>query len=298
MKISSDTGACYDVKKCGEVVFKDGKMIKGMGLDILQENMRALDPNENEIYKFLGCQQGDKIDLKRVMERVKKAVRRRAEQVVNRNLNDENLMKVINCRVIPVAGYTKNVCNLRKRDLEELDKSAKVILRDKGFYGRPVSDERLYMKTADNKRELRGYREVYDETKLRVAFHIATSTNIRIKGAWEYEQRKEFASIKREAEEVMKKIQEDVEFGRGSVRIRPKHHKNWRAEWKTLTKMINDGTKRNKVESSRTKILQSEIPLGFDKDDYGWLMCNSDRRKTASISVCRSKWRKHEHGRN
>ena len=47
--------------------------------------------------------------------------------------------------------------------------------------------------------------------------------------------------------------------------------------------MINDGTKRNKVDSFRTKILQSEIPLGFDKGDYGWLRCNSDPRKTASI---------------
>ena len=34
--------------------------------------MEALYPSKNEIYKFLGCEQGDKIDIKRVMERVKK----------------------------------------------------------------------------------------------------------------------------------------------------------------------------------------------------------------------------------
>ena len=283
VKVSSDTGACYGVKKCAEVVFKDGKMIKGMGLDILQEKMRALDPNENEIYKFLGCEQGDKIDVKRVMERVKKEVKRRTEQLVSLNLNDENLMKAINCRVIPVAGYIMNVCNLRKGDLEQLDKSVKAILRDKGFHGRQASDERLYMKRVDGGRGLKSFKEVYDETKVRVACYMATSTNIWIKAAWEYEHGKEFTSIKREAEEVMKKVQEDVEFGIGSVRIRSEHHKNWRAVWKTLKKMINDGTKRNKVDSFRTKILQSEIPLGFDKGDYGWLRCNSDPRKTASI---------------
>ena len=42
---------------------------------MLQEEMRALDSNENEIYKFLGCEQGDKIDVKRVIERVKKQER-------------------------------------------------------------------------------------------------------------------------------------------------------------------------------------------------------------------------------
>ena len=30
VKVSSDTGACYGVKKCAEVVFKDGKMINDM----------------------------------------------------------------------------------------------------------------------------------------------------------------------------------------------------------------------------------------------------------------------------
>ena len=33
--------------------------------------MDALDPNKNEIYKFLGCEQTDKIDVKPVRERVK-----------------------------------------------------------------------------------------------------------------------------------------------------------------------------------------------------------------------------------
>ena len=81
----------------------------------------------------------------------------------------------------------------------------------------------------------------------------------------------------------MKKVQGDVEFGIGNVRIMSEHHENWRAVWKTLKKMINDGTKRNNVDRFRTKILQSEVLLGFDKDDNGLLRCNSDPRKTASI---------------
>ena len=72
VKASMDTGACYGVKKCAEVVFSRGKMIKGEGLIVLEDKMEALDPSKNEIYKFLGCEQGDKIDVKRVMERVKK----------------------------------------------------------------------------------------------------------------------------------------------------------------------------------------------------------------------------------
>ena len=104
MKASMDTGACYGVKKCAEIVFKKGKMIKGEGLTILEEKMEVLDPNKNEIYTFLGCEQANKIDVKRVMERVKKEIRKRLDHLTSLNLNDQSLLKAINSRVIPVAG--------------------------------------------------------------------------------------------------------------------------------------------------------------------------------------------------
>ena len=144
-----DTGACYGVKRCAEIVFKKGKMIKGEGLTVLEEKIEALDPNKNEIYTFLGCEQANKIDVKRVMERVKKEIRKRLDHLTSLNLNDQNLMKAINSRVIPVAGYVMNVCHLGKNELDELDKLVKNVLRREGFHGRQSSDERLYTKRTE-----------------------------------------------------------------------------------------------------------------------------------------------------
>ena len=143
VKASMDTGACYGVRKCEEIVFRKDKMIKGEGFSALEEKIDALDPNKNEIYKFLGCEQADKIDVKRVMERVKKEIRRRLDHLTELNLNDKNLMKAINCRVIPVAGYVMNVCNLGKGELDELDMIVKSVLRREEFHGRQSSNERL-----------------------------------------------------------------------------------------------------------------------------------------------------------
>ena len=47
--------------------------------------------------------------------------------------------------------------------------------------------------------------------------------------------------------------------------------------------MTREGQIRNKFESLAEKRMQSEIPLGLDKDDHDWLKCNTDSRKTASI---------------
>ena len=95
VKASMDTGACYGVKKCAEVVFRRDKMIKGEGLTVLEEKIEASDPEKNSIYKFLRCEQADKIDVKRVMERVKKEIRKRLDHLTSLNLNDQNLMKAI-----------------------------------------------------------------------------------------------------------------------------------------------------------------------------------------------------------
>ena len=191
MKATMDTGACHRVKKCAEIVFRKGEMFKGEGLAFLEEKMDALDPNKNEIYKFLGCEQADKIDVKKVMERVKKEIRRRLDHLTGLNLNDRNLRKAINCRVIPVVGYVMNLCNLGEGDLNELDMAVKSVLWREGFHGRQSSDERLYFKRNEDGRGFKSFKEVYDETKTRVACYIAAVTNEWVRVAWRNESQKE-----------------------------------------------------------------------------------------------------------
>ena len=162
MKASIDTGACYGVKKCAEIVFRKSKMIKGEGLAVLEEKMDALDPNKNEIYKFLRCEQADKNDVKWVVERVKTEIRKRLDHLMELNLNDKKLMKAINCWVIPVAGYIMNVCNLGKGDLVKLDMTVKSVLWREGYHGRQSSNERLYSKRNEGGIGLKSFKEVYD----------------------------------------------------------------------------------------------------------------------------------------
>ena len=42
VQVSLDTGACYGVSKCAEIVFEHGKIVKGEGLQVLQERMKTL----------------------------------------------------------------------------------------------------------------------------------------------------------------------------------------------------------------------------------------------------------------
>ena len=93
------------------------------------------------------------------------------------NLNDQNLVRAINCRVIPVAGYIMNVCRLGKGELDELDKILKTTLRRERFHGRQSSDERLFTSRGEGGRGFKSFKEVYEETKTRVACYMAPATD-------------------------------------------------------------------------------------------------------------------------
>ena len=47
MQASHDTGACYEVARCADIVFERGKMVKGEGLQVVEERVNAMDPDQN-----------------------------------------------------------------------------------------------------------------------------------------------------------------------------------------------------------------------------------------------------------
>ena len=243
-----DSGACSGVKKCAEIVFRKREMIKGEGLPVLEEKMKALNPEKNEVYGFLGCEQSYDIDVKKVLERVKKEIKKRTEHLVMLHLNAKNLIKAINCRVIPVAGYIMNVCVIRKGELEELHKMVKDILPERKFHGRQASDKRLYMRREEGGRALMSFKDVYACTKARVACYMAASTDKWIKAAWPNECSKEHTSTKKISEEIMMEIKVDVEFRMGNISIGNETVDNWKTAWKILRMKLQQGLQRNKME--------------------------------------------------
>ena len=61
-------------------------------------------------------------------------------------LNEKNLIKAINIKVIPVAAYPVNVCKFTKAELNELVLVVKREIKKCNRLGRQSSDERLCSK--------------------------------------------------------------------------------------------------------------------------------------------------------
>ena len=159
-------------------------MVKGKGLEVLEERIRVIDSDKNEIFKFLGIEQADGIKTKKVFERVKGKVNKRVKMLTNTELNDVNLVRAINTKVIPVAAYSMNVCKFTDGELKELDQVIKRKLRSKNILGKQSSNERLYLIREDGGRGMKSLRDIYKETRLRVTFYMTWIQNKWIKAAW------------------------------------------------------------------------------------------------------------------
>ena len=143
-------------------------------------------------------EQAGVITKKEVYHRVKEEISRRMNIITRTELNDKNLIKAINMKVIPVAAYPMNVCKFTQFEFTELDQVIKRDLRKNNMLGGQVTNERLCMKRKDVGRGLKSLREVYEETRLHVGCYVFVSDNRWIKEAWKQETRKECNSIKDE----------------------------------------------------------------------------------------------------
>ena len=66
-----------------------------------------------------------------------------------------------------------NVCDFNQKQLEEFDMLIKKTPREKGMHERQASDERPYMKNCDGVRGLKSMKDVYEDTKVRIACYMA-----------------------------------------------------------------------------------------------------------------------------
>ena len=137
--------------------------------------------------------------------------------LINTELNDINLVRAINEKVIPVAAYPMNLCKFRNGELKELDQVIKRGMRSSNILGNQGSDGRLYLKREDGGRGIKSMRDVYQETRLRVACYMACSTNSWIQAAWRREMMKEENAIVTEAVKIMEDVGVRIQFEEGSI---------------------------------------------------------------------------------
>ena len=83
---------------------------------------------ENETYKYLGVQQGKRIEHKKIKNDLRNAYNQRIKNVLKTKLNAKNITKAINTYAVPILTYSFGVINWTATDLEDLQRKTRVLM--------------------------------------------------------------------------------------------------------------------------------------------------------------------------
>ena len=123
-------------------------------------------------------------------------------------------------------------------------------MRSSNILRKQGSDERLYMKREEGGRGIKSMRDVYQETRLRVACYVACLTNSWIRAASRREMMKEENAIVTEAVKIMEDVGVRIQFEEGSISIDGEViEEDWKPAWRRLKEKRKNGVKARRTES-------------------------------------------------
>ena len=148
--------------------------------------------------------------------------------------------------------------------------------------GRQSNDERFYLKKDVGGRGLKSLRDVFVETRLRVAWYMVKSSNKWIKEAWKRELLKETNSIKDEAITSMYAVRTVLYFEEDYILL---DEERIEKDWRATKARLKNSVEQKRREQYLDKEMQREIFQKQNESCNLWLRQNLTPRKTTSVMI-------------
>ena len=177
-----------------------------------------------------------------------------------------------------------NVCKFTGKELNQIEKGIKNFLRANHMHDKQCSDERLYLRRELGRAEIKSLKDVYAETKERVGCYITFSSGMWIKEAWKREVNLTWKSMKKKAEEALKKINMNVEFSEDGLWLeRQQLEGEQKGIWKTLKRLMKGKSENFKLMKWKDEKMQSEVYEKLNEESHKWRQCNKEPKKVVSL---------------
>jgi hypothetical protein len=286
--ISNDMGMKFGVSKCAEIVYHRGKMVKGEGLQVKEGAIKSLDPEQNEFYTFLGIEEGDGQEDKRVKERVVEKCFAIVNRLTEMELYERNLIKAINTKAMATVRYSMNICHYTISELKELDVRMRRLLADKRMRGKEESIERLYMSKKEGGRGMVSFEQMYKSTKVMIAIYLCLTEDPMLKKVFQRERKKiAWKNPVREAEMAFEEVGHSLKLNQNQVIVDGNEFIGTTANVRqTVGKLYKKWWNKMLIEEYEKKIIKSVIwkEFGDNKEEgFKWLNKNISPQQVARI---------------
>ena len=157
----------FGLEKCAQASFKNGKKVSAEGIP-LNDNQVIKDLNQAETYKFLGMEDGEKVQHHKMKVKIRKEYKRKIKLVLKSELNARSKIAAINTLAVPVILYSYGVIDWKLDEIQDLDRMTWRQLCMNLMLAKKADVDRIYLPCQEGGRSLMNLEKEYKATMIGV----------------------------------------------------------------------------------------------------------------------------------
>jgi hypothetical protein len=161
----------FGLDKCAKIVFKKGKLAHSQNL-VVDINREIQELEQGKSYKYLGSEESDGIQYKKMKERLKKEYTRRLRMILKSELHAKNKITAIGTLAVPVLRYSFGIINWRLGEIKKIDRKTRKILTMYKMHHPEADIDRLYVKRKEGGRGLSQTEAAYKTEIINIAEYL------------------------------------------------------------------------------------------------------------------------------
>ena len=215
----TDIGFEWGLKKCAAVEVNRGKLTEGGNLTVSKEESIQI-MSKDDHYKFLGTVENSKQLDELITQTLSQEYIRRLLLIWTSNISIPRKIRAMNTFAIPLLQYSFWTCTWTLEKLKQLDRKTREVINKNSGQNKKSSVAMTYLSYNQGGYNLSELEMVYKLSKIKIAHHIATSTDQRIKLVREFQDWKEhrgFTSANKMAQRYAYDFGVEIEFNNPSI---------------------------------------------------------------------------------
>ena len=134
----------WSLAKCAKATFKRGNLTNTTDLELVVNTVNK-ELDQEGTYKYLGMNEGDRLQHSSMKEKIRKEYYRRVRMVLKSELNASNRITAITTIATPVVIYSFNIIDWKQNEIKRMDTKTRKLLTMQNMHHPKADVARLYL---------------------------------------------------------------------------------------------------------------------------------------------------------
>ena len=187
-QFSDDISMQFGLDKCAFITLRKGRRVESENIIMDQTTISQLD--QESTYKYLGIEESEKVEHKKMKERLKKEYLKRIKVILKSELKAKNKIEAIRTFAVPVILYSCGIIDWYQEDLNQLDISTRKMLNAHKMMYKGQILSRIYTERVEGGMGMIELDQVYKKEIIGIGEYLEGATGKFIQWVYLHEMNK------------------------------------------------------------------------------------------------------------